>query len=213
MGETANGKTLSPALRGLRRGLAIAALLAVIGFGVLSMTNRGQLPSGSSGTALVGGPFSLVTHEGVLVTEAAFAGRPLLLYFGYTFCPDVCPTELQAMTAALQLLEDDGVDTAAVQPLFITIDPARDTVAVMARYVPLFHPRLIGLTGTEAEVKAANRAWRVYSAKVEDEGASEYLMDHSSIIFLMRRDGSYFAHFGTGTPPRMIADRLRELIG
>ncbi|MDE0333532.1 MAG: SCO family protein [Defluviicoccus sp.] len=162
------------------------------------------------GIAKIGGPFVLVDHTGAERTEADLKGRHALIYFGYTFCPDVCPTALADMLIALDEL---GPDAERVQPVFITIDPDRDTPAVLKGYIPNFHPRLIGLSGSAAQVSRAARAYRVYYAKVDDPNAGEnYLMDHSSVIYLMDPDGRYLTHFSHGTGPETMAKRLRELV-
>ncbi len=162
------------------------------------------------GIARIGGPFVLVDHTGAERTEADLKGRHALIYFGYSFCPDVCPTALADMLIALDEL---GPDAERVQPVFITIDPDRDTPAVLRDYIPNFHPRLIGLSGTAAQVGKAARAYRVYYAKVDDPEAGEnYLMDHSSVIYLMDPDGRYLTHFSHGTGPETMAKRLRELV-
>ncbi len=140
--------------------------------------------------AALGGPFSLTDMHGHAVTDATYRGRWMLIYFGYAYCPDVCPTELQAISSALDVL---GPDAAKVVPLFITIDPARDTPATLAQYVRLFDDRLIGLSGTADQVAAAARAFRVYYAKVPMPGSQAYLMDHSSFVYLMGPDGKFRA--------------------
>src|SRR6185437_773362 len=130
----------------------------------------------------IGGPFTLVDQSGKRVTQADFRGRWMLVYFGYTFCPDVCPTELQTIAGALDKL---GPDAASIAPLFITIDPARDTPAILADYVKLFDNRLIGLTGSAKEIDDVAREYRVYYAKVTQNSGGSYLMDHSSFAYLM----------------------------
>jgi protein SCO1/2 len=164
-----------------------------------------QLPQGIA----LGGPFSLQDHNGQRVTEGAFAGRLGLIYFGFTYCPDVCPTELGLMASALDLL---GPDASRVLPVLITIDPARDTAAALADYVSRFHPALIGLTGTEEEIATAARAFRVYYRKIQPPGASDYLMDHSSFIYLVGPDGKVRQLFRPNTPPETIAAALRGQI-
>ncbi|HEY0418507.1 MAG TPA: SCO family protein, partial [Acetobacteraceae bacterium] len=156
--------------------------------------------------ARIGGPFTLVDQDGRTVTDRSFAGKYRIVYFGYTFCPDVCPTELQTMTSALDLL---GPLAEKVAPLFITVDPERDTVPVMADYVKLFGPRLVGLTGSPAQVAAAARAYRVYFAKSTPKETSEYLMDHSSFLYLMGPDGRFRALFRQGTSAQELADSIR----
>jgi protein SCO1 len=159
---------------------------------------------GVSGAALVGGPFELTDQHGNRVSDRDFRGRFMLVYFGYSFCPDICPTDLAAMGAALDRL---GAEGEAVQPIFITIDPERDTVQRLADYAPLFHPRLIALTGTPEEIRRAASAYRVYFEKAGE--GRDYLMNHSGIIYLMDRDGSFITHFPQGTPAEDIADKIR----
>ncbi len=165
---------------------------------------------GASGIARIGGPFSLVDQDGRARTDADFRGGYMMIYFGYTFCPDVCPTALSDMIAAVDEL---GPLAERIQPVFITVDPARDTPERLKSYVPSFHPRLVGLSGSEAQITAAAKVYRVYYAKAEDPGAGpDYLMDHSSIIYLMDPDGRYVTHFSHGTGPQQIAERLRSLV-
>ncbi len=169
-------------------------------------------PVRQSGTATIGGPFALSDHRGNRVTEAALTGHLTLVYFGYASCPDVCPAELQNMGAALDLLAaGDPAKIKDIQILFITIDPARDTVAALGDYMTNFHPNATALTGTTDEIAAAAKAYRVYFNKVDAEKASDnYLMDHSNIIYVMGRDGRFLAHFGFGTGVEQIAAKLRE---
>ncbi|MCW2236101.1 SCO family protein [Azospirillum canadense] len=156
----------------------------------------------------IGGPFTLTDQDGKAVTDADYRGKYLLVYFGYTYCPDVCPTELGAMARAVDLL---GAQGEKVQPLFISVDPERDTVAHLKEYVPLFHPRLVGLTGTPEQVKAVAKEYRVYYAKAPQKDAKpdEYLMDHSSFIYLMAPDGRFLGVYPAGT----TADRLAQDLG
>ncbi len=174
--------------------------------------NHSQLPRQQvvSGKALIGGPFTLINHKGETVTDKSFRGQYMLVYFGYTFCPDVCPAELAVITDALEML---GEKAARVTPVFITVDPERDTVEQVAEYVSNFHPRMVGLTGSPDQIKAAAKAYRVYYRKAKDESSSAaYMMDHSSIIFLMGPDGQYLSHFAYGTKPETMAAKLAQLI-
>ena len=157
----------------------------------------------------VGGPFALVDHTGRQRTEADFRGKLLLIYFGFTNCPDVCPTDLQAMGLALDQL---GAAGDAVQPVFITVDPERDTPQLLADYVPLFHPRLIGLSGDANSIRQAARAYKVYYAKVPTADGSDYTVDHSGYIYLMDRAGQYLGFFPPGTPPDRMADVIGPLV-
>ena len=140
----------------------------------------------------IGGPFELVDQQGAPVTDKTFSGRYMLIYFGYGFCPDVCPTELANMAAALDAL---GSKSENIQPLFITVDPERDTPEFLADYVVNFHPRLIGLTGTPEQVKTAAKAYKVYYAKAGKPGEADYLMDHTSFVYLMGPDGRFLSLF------------------
>ncbi len=175
--------------------------------GIISSETR------SSGTALIGGPFTLTDQDGTARSEADLAGRYSLVYFGYTFCPDVCPTSLSTMTQGLDILAAQAPDqAAAVQPVFVTVDAERDTVEVLKAYASHFHPRLMALTGTPEEVAAAAKAYRIYYQKVEEPGASDYLMDHSSIIYLMGPDGAYLTHFTHAASAEDIAKGLAETV-
>lgn len=157
-----------------------------------------QLPQGMA----LGGAFSLVDQAGRPVTEADFAGRWLLVYFGYTYCPDVCPTELGIVAAALDTMGPAG---EAVTPVLVTIDPERDTPAQLADYVSRFHPRMIGLTGSPEQVAQAARAYRVYYAKTRPAGAGDYLMDHSGFVYLVGPDGRVRSLFRPETSPEAMA--------
>ena len=152
----------------------------------------------------VGGAFSLVDHTGKPRRDTDYRGRLLLLYFGFTFCPDVCPTDLQAIAQTLERL---GEAAEAVQPLFVTLDPERDTPARLASYVTFFHPRLVGLTGDADSIREAARAYKVYYAKVPS--SNDYTIDHSGYVYLMDRAGNYLGFFPPGTPPERMVDVIR----
>lgn len=162
------------------------------------------------GRALIGGPFSLTDHTGKRVTDQDFRGRHMLVMFGFTFCPDVCPSGLQVIAAALDKL---GPKAQQIVPVFITLDPERDKPAEMASYVASFHPRLVGLTGSLAETHAAAQAYRVYYRKVRDEkSTAPYTIDHTALIYLMGPDGAYLAHFTHAMGIEAIAERLAKLL-
>ncbi|MCI0755164.1 SCO family protein [Teichococcus vastitatis] len=165
-----------------------------------------QLPDGVP----LGGPFSLVDQDEQRRTENDFRGRWALLYFGYTFCPDICPTELATMAGALDLLPA-GV-AAQISPVFVTIDPDRDTPAQLKNYVRLFHPRLAALTGTPSEIGPVLKAFHVFAAKHVVQGASDYLMDHSSFFYLLGPDGRLRTLFRGGLPAAELAAGLRRRI-
>ncbi len=160
---------------------------------------------------LIGGAFTLVDQNGETVTDETFKGRYMLVYFGYTFCPDVCPTALNRNSEAMDLL---GERAEKVVPILITVDPERDTVDHMKEYATFFHPRLVALTGSEEQVKAAAKAYRVYYAKVEEETADpdNYLMDHTAITFMMGPDGTFVQHFSHDATPEEMAERMRKVM-
>lgn len=185
-------------------GLLVLVLAAALGGYALWSTRS---ITTSSGVALVGGPFTMINHKGETVTDKDFRGRPMLLFFGFTFCPDICPTELQVMTAAIAELGEAGKD---IQPILVTIDPARDTPAVLANYVSNFGENVIGLTGSDAQVAAMAGAYRVFFEKQPNAKDPEnYMMDHSSIIYLMGPDGKFLKHFSYTTDAKALASGLK----
>jgi|ERR1700722_4765534 protein SCO1/2 len=147
--------------------------------------------SGGGSASLVGGPFTLEDSAGKPVSDRDFRGKYMLVYFGYTFCPDVCPTTLNEVADALDHL---GTKANDLQPIFITVDPKRDTPAVVKQYTAAFSPKLIGLTGTPEQIAAVAKAYRVYYAEHRTgPGPNDYSMDHSSILYLMGPDGKFIA--------------------
>jgi protein SCO1/2 len=166
-------------------------------------------PSRVTGKALIGGSFELVDQDGKTRTDAEFRGKYMMVFFGYTHCPDFCPTGLQAMAETLDAL---GKDAEKIQPIFITIDPDRDTPKVMKEYVANFHKRLIGFTGSDAQIAKAAKAYRVYYARAGKPGSEDYAMDHSTFTYFMGPDGKYLTHFSHGTPPKKVAERIRKLL-
>jgi len=173
---------------------------------IARLTGWNPTAAANSGGLTLGGPFSLLDHHGRRVTEADFRGKWMLIYFGYTYCPDICPTELQTISTALDDLGDQG---AAVVPVFVTVDPERDTPAALADYVKLFDERLIGLTGSPAEIADVARRFRVYAAKVPQKGGG-YVMDHSSFLYLVGPDGVFRALFRRGMKPEELAAGLKS---
>jgi protein SCO1/2 len=146
----------------------------------------------ATGAALIGGPFELTDQDGRRVSDGQFRGKLMLVYFGYAFCPDVCPTTLLDISRAMELL---GPAAEHVQPLFVTVDPERDTPDALKAFLANFDPRIRGLTGTPAEIQAAAKAYRVYYARAKGSSERDYLMDHLSIVYLMDRRGKYLTHF------------------
>lgn len=194
----------------------IGALVLVFGV-LMALDARPQQAQGeviSSGRADIGGPFTLVDHTGTLVTEADFAGRPMLIYFGFTYCPDICPFSLQVMATALDLLPEDRRNE--FQPVLITVDPERDTPEQLAQYVssPAFPDNLVGLTGTPEQIAAVAGEYRVIYRRALEQGAPEetYTMDHTSLIYLMDRQGNFHSVFAHGTPPAQLAEGLQDFL-
>lgn len=188
---------------------ALAVLAAALAIAGAAFYFGGSRTSGGSGQALVGGPFSLTDHTGKRVTDKDYRGKYLLVFFGYTYCPDICPTELQVMSAAL---DEMGPKGDAIQPIFVTVDPERDTPEVLKYYVANFHPRLIGLTGKPEGIAAAAKAYRVYYKKAPGADPENYLMDHSSIMYLMGPQGEFLKHFTYMTDARQLAKELDAAI-
>ncbi len=187
-----------------RRVIPLAAVVVTVAllFGALASGPGSRGPG-------IGGAFSLVDDSGRAVSDTDFRGRFLLVFFGYTFCPDVCPTELQTLANVLQRLGPAG---DRVQPLFITVDPERDTVAQLHDYVALFSPRLVGLTGTPDQIAAVTRAYRVFYRRVP-LATGGYSMDHTGLIYLVGSDGRFLTTFAPGTTADAIADTLRRRFG
>lgn len=163
----------------------------------------------------IGGPFTLTDHDGRTVTDKDFRGRFMLIYFGYTYCPDICPTNLQIMGTALEAFS--ARDTAAAErivPVFVTVDPDRDTAELMKEYVANFHPRMIGLRGDAAQTKAVTDSYRMHAVKVWPEGAAqdEYLVNHSSITFLMGLEGELVTLFPHDTSSEKMAAVLAKYV-
>lgn len=184
---------------------------ALGGATLLVLSQGGQGPAvQTSGKALIGGPFTLVDQTGKTVTDQDFRGRYMLVFFGFTHCPDICPAELQVMSAALDAL---GPKADSVVPIFITLDPERDTQAAMAAYVKNFGPRFVGLTGSSEQIAAAAKAYRVaYSKFQQDKTSSDYSIDHSALVYLMGKNGEYITHFAYGTPASQMTETLRRYL-
>ncbi len=187
---------------------AVAILLATGGALLATRPWSPPVADGSAPAGSVGGPFRLLGSDGRTVTDADFRGRWMLIYFGYTRCPDACPTALNNIANALDLLKADGRQIA---PIFITVDPARDTPAVVGQYASLFGTRITGLTGTQAQIDRAEREFRVYAARHPTKNG-DYTMDHSSIIYLMDRQGRFVSFIDGAASAEDIAARARDLL-
>ena len=169
---------------------AFSVLLPLLAASLLAACSPGGSESPPLQGAKIGGPFTLTNQDGQRVSSDRFDGKYRLVYFGYTYCPDVCPVDLQQIGLAMKKLEESDPQAAAkVQPIFITTDPERDTPQVLKEYVSAFHPRLIGLTGTPQEIAAVSKSFGVYAVKQESEGSTDYLVNHSRLAFLFGPQG------------------------
>jgi protein SCO1/2 len=192
-----------------RAWLLIASLL---GCGVLSCDVAAEEQPSSAqmmddlmyGRGTFGGPFTLTDQTGRTRSDSEFRGKLMIVYFGYTFCPDVCPADLMAITQALNAL---GPAAEGIQPVFITVDPERDT-RVLADYVAAFHHSLVGLTGSPEEIRKVANSYKAFYAKVPGERSGEYSIDHAGVIYLMGRGGEYLGFM----PPQTSPDRLTEIL-
>ena len=184
--------------------------LVIVGAAFLGLAHR-DTPRGAAGTlraSAIGGPFRLVDQNGKTVTDADLKGKWSLVYFGYTHCPDACPTALNDISIALDEL---GPKRAAVRPVFITVDPERDTQEVLKSYITAFDAPILALTGTPEEIAQAAKGYRVYYAK-HPEADGDYSMDHSSVIYVIDPQGRFTASFTHQSAPEEIAERLKKLL-
>ena len=156
----------------------------------------------------VGGPFKLTDQDGKPVSDLNFRGKPFLVFFGFTHCPDVCPTTLFEVSEIFRAL---GPDAKNIRAMFVTVDPERDTPAVLKDYLASFDPRIIGVTGDEAAVAAAEKSYRVYAKKVPTDGGG-YTMDHTAIVYLMNKDGRFVAPFNMKRRPEEAAAELKRYL-
>jgi protein SCO1/2 len=208
MNKTPSLKASASKPRALRLpGLAVALALSAA---LSACSGAAPKPEAPLEGARIGGAFALTDQDGKTVKDTDFAGKFRIVYFGYSYCPDVCPVDLQKIAAGLALFEKQQAERAkAIQPIFITIDPARDTPAVLKQYVSAFHPRLIGLTGTPEQIKAAADAYLVLYKAQKPQGADAkgYLVDHSRQAYLMGKQGEPIALLPyDGTPEQIAAE-------
>src|SRR5450631_1000846 len=190
------------------RARALLVVASLFGFGLAAAAEQ---PSAAQmmddlmyGRGSVGGPFTLTDQTGKQRSDTEFRGKLMIVYFGYSYCPDVCPTDLMAITQALNAL---GPAAEGIQPIFITIDPERDT-KVLADYVSAFHRSFIGLTGSAEEIRRVANLYKAFYAKVRDERSRDYSIDHTGVIYLMGRKGEYLGFM----PPQTNPDRLTEIL-
>ncbi len=201
-----------PGFRGRFLGAAVLALVWVFAASNAHADDPAPGPASVKDLPIsFGGPFTLVDHQGRERTDKDFKGRYLLVYFGYTFCPNICPTGLQTLSSALDLL---GEGAARVQPLFVSVDPERDKPEILKSFVGQFHPRLIGLTGSEKQVRDVARAYRIFRGKVvvADAPKDEYLVTHTPTTFLMGPGGKFVTLFPHDTYAEVMAKALKRYL-
>ena len=199
-------------LRAGAAGLLAIVVVGLVGWqaGWLAMAKPEPKPiPGVIREAPLGGAFTLTSSDGGTVTEKNLDGKLTLMFFGYRYCPSFCPTELQKFA---EVMDELGPDADKLQVWFVSIDPDRDKLADLKDYVGLFNPRFVGLTGTPAQVATAAKAWRVYYAKAESDGSSDYLMDHSTYSYLMGQNGENLAVFSYETTPETIVKVVKEAL-
>jgi cytochrome oxidase Cu insertion factor (SCO1/SenC/PrrC family) len=199
-GDRGKDSVMSPAFR---RGLVafVVALIVIVGGLIYEEFQPPAEPS-------IGGPFTLIDQNGAAKSDRDFRGKLMLVYFGYTFCPDACPTTLDLMTRAMAKL---GPQENEVAPIFVTVDPARDTPAQMKLYIAAFDPHFEALTGSPDQIARVADEYRVYFKKADGAG-DQYTVDHSSVIYLMGRDGRYIGRFDPGSTAANLADALRKYL-
>jgi protein SCO1 len=189
-------------------GLALVAVCSGTAVWIYAIGGNGDrfadCRQSNAGTAQIGGPFTLVDETGRTVSDKDVITEPSLVYFGYTFCPDVCPLDSSRNAQATDILERHGIE---VQPVFISIDPERDTPEVVSEFTDLFHPRMLGLTGDPQQVDAASKAYRTYY-KAHETGDEYYLVDHTTYTYLVLPDAGFVEFFGRETAPEEMADRV-----
>lgn len=189
--------------------LPVLALLAACG----SSASQPPLEDAPLAGAAIGGDFTLTSQTGQTVSWDDFAGKYRIVYFGFTYCPDICPTDMSRTTQGLKLYAAKHADLAAqIQPIFITVDPERDTPQVVGEFVGNFSDDIIGLTGTPEQIKQAANAFKVFYAKGEEKEGGAYLMDHSNITYLFDRDGKPLATLPTDLAPEAIAAELEKWV-
>ena len=187
--------------------LALGAFIAgLVLFSAVIFIVTGRSPAPIAMSA-VGGPFKLVDQNAKPITEQDFKGQPFLVFFGFTHCPDVCPTTLFEVSEIFRAL---GPDAKNLRAMFVTVDPERDTPAVLKDYLASFDPRIVGVTGDEAAIAAAEKSYRVYAKKVPTDGG--YTMDHTAIVYLMSKDGRFVAPFNMKRRPEEAAAELKRYL-
>lgn len=195
--------------------LAVAAMVALaLGIWLWRIQSPPQLPPAPLAGSDIGGPFALIDQDGRPFTDAKLKGKWTLMYFGYTYCPDICPLDTQKLSTGLTAFEKaDARRGAMVQPVFVSVDPARDTPAAVKEFTANFHPRLIGLTGSQAQVDAALKEYRVYARRAGPPGATDYLVDHLAVFYLFDPAGQPISYLGHDATAADITRELTQRVG
>ncbi len=195
------------------RWIIVAAMLGLVFALAIGWQRSNAVPEGNLVGSSLGGAFALVNQDGKPVTETDFAGQYRLMYFGYTFCPDVCPTDVGFIARGLADFEKTQPDRGArVTPIFITVDPERDDVAAVKAFVSAFHPRMVGLTGSPAAITAVQKRFGIYSKKVATSDPANYLVDHFAVIYLFGPDGAPIAFLPHGATAAEVTAMLATYV-
>ncbi|MDP7602174.1 MAG: SCO family protein [Rhodospirillales bacterium] len=202
--------------------LVLAIVILAVGLGlraftnktkspVVTVSNKGSQKTQTNDTLAIGGTFTAINQNGDVVTDKTYQGKYVLIFFGYTFCPDVCPTTLATFSTVMDLL---GSDAAKVQPVFVTVDPLSDTPEHLKDYLTHFHKSFQGLTGNTQQIENVKKIFRIYAAKSQqdEKDPEDYLMDHSSVSYLMGPDGKFLTFFSYGLKAEIIATKLKEFL-
>lgn len=198
----------------MKNGSVIIILISIALCGGLYFSSefdpQNPRPSRSTGEAKIGGGFALTDQYGKPRTDSEFRGKYMLVFFGFTNCPNICPHGLANMTHAMNSLGDEG---QAIAPIFITVDPERDTVERMKEFTHNFHPAIVGLTGDKKDIEKVENAYRIYASRKDAADQPDgYTMDHSGFIYLMGKDGKYLAHFSYDTTPDEMVKKIKEYL-
>lgn len=193
--------------------VALSIVIAAISLYVLLVVELPNKPLAGQGgiqenEALIGGDFTLTDYDGKEFNSDMMKGRLSIVYFGFTFCPDICPTSLQKLAQILSTLDKYNID---VLPIFITVDPARDTTSLLKEYLGHFHPKIIGLTGSDEQIKNVADLYKVYYAVAEGATTEDdkYMLDHTSFMYIMGKDGKYMKHFYMNSTAEEMIDYIR----
>ena len=208
-------KMSSPFVIGLKRGLKISVVLVIFYllldyFYFSKLANKNIVTLENKESVSIGGDFDLLGKDGKEYNLASFQGKPLIIFFGFASCPDICPYGLTMISSVLEILGDDS---NMINAVFVTLDPERDDYTSTAQFASMFHEKIIGLSGSISQIDRVADAWRVYKKKVELSGSDlVYTIDHSAFIYLMDKNGKYYTHFSHNTEPEEIIKELDKVL-